>query len=57
MVTPADPRFIGRIDYGQHFLAGQVAEHRALETLCGYAERALDHQQGRHIPTAGELEE
>lgn len=57
VITPADSSFVRRVDYGQHLLAGQIAKHQALETSHGYAERAFDHLQRRHIPAAGELEE
>jgi hypothetical protein len=50
MVTLTDPCSIRRVDHGQHLLAGQVAEHRPLEALHGYAERTLDDLQRRHIP-------
>ena len=57
MIPLAQPGFIRRADHRQHLLAGQIAEHRALETFYRDAQGTFDHLQRCHVPVRGELQE
>ena len=53
MISLAQPRSVRRTNHRQHFLAGQVTEHGAFETLHGYSAGGLRAQFNKKFKSYG----